>query len=194
VWDLAKREIIRTISIPVPAGMLDVDLIPGDPQGRGYTSGVFDGKLYLVNPTQGTIKPVFDYSIVAPGATVPGGMPELAEITRDGKRLFIGLYQTGRMLMFDTTNPEAPVLLSSVDLGPNAGPHHVHLSGDEKRLVVTDYFLNEDDFGLIHLDGDRKVHVLKIEPDKISLDPRFQLDFNTAFPTGPARPHGCEMK
>jgi WD40 repeat protein len=38
VWDLANREITRTISLPVPAGMLDVDLIPGDPQGRASTS------------------------------------------------------------------------------------------------------------------------------------------------------------
>jgi hypothetical protein len=26
------------------------------------------------------------------------------------------------------------------------------------------------------------------------LDPKFNLDFNTAFPTGPARPHGIAIK
>jgi hypothetical protein len=46
----------------------------------------------------------------------------------------------------------------------------------------------------VHFDGDRQVHVVKVEPDKLTLDPRFQLDFNTAFPTGPARPHGIAMK
>ena len=45
-----------------------------------------------------------------------------------------------------------------------------------------------------HFDGDRKVRVLKVARDGLTLDERFQLDFNTAFPTGPARPHGVAMK
>ena len=57
-----------------------------------------------------------------------------------------------------------------------------------------DLNLNEDDFGKIHFEGDHKVHVVKVFRDRLELDPRFQLDFNTAFPTGPARPHGIEMK
>jgi hypothetical protein len=28
----------------------------------------------------------------------------------------------------------------------------------------------------------------------LALDPRFDLDFDTAFPSGPARPHGLAMK
>jgi len=28
----------------------------------------------------------------------------------------------------------------------------------------------------------------------LQLDPRFNLDFDTAFPSGPARPHGIAMK
>ncbi len=60
--------------------------------------------------------------------------------------------------------------------------------------MVTDYFLNEDDFGKIHFEGDHQVHVIKVLPHGLELDTRFQLDFNTAFPTGPARPHGIESK
>jgi selenium-binding protein 1 len=76
----------------------------------------------------------------------------------------------------------------------DAGPHAIKLTDDDKRLVVTDYFLNEDDFGKIHFEGDHKVHVIKVFKDHLERDPRFELDFNTAFPTGPARPHGIEMK
>jgi hypothetical protein len=194
VWDLAQRKIVRSINLPTPSGSMDVRLIPSDPQGRAYTIGMFDGKLYLVDTTQGTLRPVFDYSPIVPGTPFPGGMPQIMEMTMDGQRLFVAQSMTGKVLMFDTSNPEAPVLLSIVDLGPDAGPHMLMMTEDEKRLVVSDYFLNEDSFGVIHLDGDRKVHVLKIEPNRISLDPRFQLDCNTAFPTGPARPHGIDMK
>jgi hypothetical protein len=65
---------------------------------------------------------------------------------------------------------------------------------DDERLVVTDYFLNEDDFGKIHLEGDHHVHVIKVSKDNLELDQRFDVDFDTAFSTGPARPHGIAMK
>jgi selenium-binding protein 1 len=194
VWDLKKREIIRTIKLPDGAGTLDVDLIPGDPRGRAITSGMLDRKMYLIDPAAGTAQPVFDYATLAPGAPVPGGLPQLMDISQDGKRLFVPLILPGKMLMFDISNPEAPRVLSAIDLGPNSGPHHVHLTHDGGRLVASDYFLNEDDFGVIHFDGDRKVHVFKVGPDSLTLDTRFQLDCNTAFPTGPARPHGVTMK
>ena len=43
--------------------------------------------------------------------------------------------------------------------------------------------------GGIHFDGDRKVRVIKVTRDALTLDPRFDLDFNTAF-EHPARPTG----
>jgi len=60
--------------------------------------------------------------------------------------------------------------------------------------VVSDYFLNEDDFGKVHFEGDHHVHVLKVSRNRLAVDARFDLDFNTAFATGPARPHGVAMK
>ena len=38
------------------------------------------------------------------------------------------------------------------------------------------------------------MRVFKVTHDRLAEDQRFQLDFNTAFPTGPARPHGIAMK
>src|SRR6185369_5083753 len=102
VWDLAQRRIVRSVYLPTPSGTMDVRLIPSDPQGRAYTIGVFDGKLYLVDTTQGTAKPVFDYSSVAPGAAVPGALPEIMEMTMDGQRLFVAQLLTGKVLMLDT--------------------------------------------------------------------------------------------
>jgi DNA-binding beta-propeller fold protein YncE len=179
IWNLERREIIRTVALPPGVGTMEVDLIPGDPRGRAVTNGMFDGKMYLIDPALGTAQVVFDYSTITSATMVPGGLPQLMEFSADGKRLFV---------------PQLQTLLSSVDLGPNAGPHHLHLTHDGARLVVSGYFLNQDDFGVVHFDGDRKVHVLKVGPDSMTVDTRFQLDFNTAFPTGRARPHGIAMK
>jgi selenium-binding protein 1 len=100
----------------------------------------------------------------------------------------------GKVAMLDTSDPERPTLLAVLDLGKDSGPHYIALSRDEKRLVITDYFLNEDDAGKVHAEGDHKVHVARVTARNLALDRRFDLDFNTAIATGPARPHGVAFK
>jgi selenium-binding protein 1 len=166
-----------------------VRLIPRDRRARAYTAGMLDDKLYLVDTRAGRARPVFDFTTIA-----KGGWPQLIRMTEDGRRLFITMNVAGRVAMFDTSDPERPELLSTLDLGPDSGPHYLALTRDERRLVISDYFLNEDDFGKVHQEGDHKVHVAEVTRDALVLDPRFELDFNTAFPTGPARPHGMTFK
>jgi selenium-binding protein 1 len=189
IWDLKRREILRTVDIPGAGGTIDVKLIPGDSRGRAYTAGMLDDKLYLVNTRQGTATAVFDFRTIA-----TGGWPQLMRMTRDGRRLFITMNQAGKVVMFDTSRPSAPKVLSVLDLGDKAGPHYLRLTGDERRLVISDYFLDEDAMGKVHAEGDHKIHVAKVTRDRLVLDPKFALDFNTAFPTGRARPHGLAFK
>ena len=96
--------------------------------------------------------------------------------------------------MLDTSEPSTPKVLSILDLGPSSGPHYLRMTEDERRLVISDYFLNEDSFGKVHAEGDHRINVVKVTDASLVRDPRFQLDFNTAFKTGPARPHGLAMK
>jgi hypothetical protein len=189
VWNFKEREILRTITIPNPAGTIDVKLIPGDAKARAYTAGMTDDKLYLIETRGGTATPVFDFSTIA-----AGGWPQLMRMTRDGKRLFISMNMAGRVVMFDTSNPEKPKVLKVLDLGAGSGPHYIALTEDETRLVISDYFLNEDDAGKVHAEGDHVVHVAKVTNKDLVLDSRFQLDFDTAFAAGPARPHGMAFK
>ena len=188
VWDFKHRTIRRTITIPSPAGTIDVRLIPGDRELRAYTAGMTDDKLYLIDTQGGTATAVFDFATVA-----AGGWPQLMRMTRDGKRLFISMNQAGKVAMLDTSDAAHPRLVKTLDLGADSGPHYIALSADERRLVITDYFLNEDAAGKVHAEGDHRVHVAKVSARDLVLDERFQLDFN-ALPGGPARPHGVVMK
>jgi selenium-binding protein 1 len=196
VWNFEKRKIVRTISIPQAMGTMDVKLIPGDRGGRAFTAGMFDGLVYLVDPEHGTAEVVFDCEDIVPHIEVPvrGGMVQLLAMPESGDRLLFASFQAGQVGMLDVSNPKHPFQNGIVNLGVDAGPHAIALTDDDKRLVVTDYFLNEDDFGKIHFEGDHKVHVIKVFRDHLEFDPRFELDFNTAFPTGWARPHGIAMK
>ncbi len=195
-WDFDKRKITRTVFLPQALGSMDVKLIPGDPHGRAVTANMFSGLFYTVDPTDGSVVQSFDAENIVPhvdGLPVRGGMVQLLEMPSSGKRLIYASFMAGQVGMLDISNPNAFVQKSIVNLGLNAGPHDIHLTEDNSRLVVTDYFLNEDDFGKIHFEGDHKVHVIKVSPNALTLDTRFQLNFDTAF-AYPARPHGIEMK
>ncbi len=189
VWRFRERKIVRTVTLPSPAGTIDVRLIPGDEKRRAYTAGMTDDTLYLVDTRRGRARGVFDF-----GAIAKGGWPQLMRMTRDGRRLFVSMNVAGKVAMLDTSDPERPALLDVLDLGKDSGPHYIALTRDENRLVVTDYFLNEDEAGKVHAEGDHKVHVARVSARHLALDPRFDLDFNTAIAGGPARPHGVAFK
>jgi selenium-binding protein 1 len=156
VWNLSQRSILRTIALPDSGGSIDVKLIPGDPNARGYTAGMLDDQLYLIDPNAGSATPVFDF-----GTIQKGGWPQLMRINHDGTRLFITLNQGGKVVMFDISDPAKPRVLRVLDLGALSGPHYLRLTEDERRLVVSDYFLNEDSLGKVHAEGDHIVHVAR---------------------------------
>ena len=96
--------------------------------------------------------------------------------------------------MLDVTDRTHAHVVSVVDLGAGSAPHNLLLTPDQKRVVVTDYFLDEGTIGKIHFGGDDKVHVINLENDTLTLDTRFELDFTTAFSGIRARPHGVAVK
>jgi 56kDa selenium binding protein (SBP56) len=196
VWDYSSRKITKTITIPGAVGLMDVKMIPHDRHGIGITAGMFDGLVYSLDPASGTATTAFDCETITPHIETPvrGGMTQIMALPDSGDRLLFGLFQAGQVGMLDISNRNQFKQLSVVSLGLNAGPHNLMLTDDDSRLVVVDYFLNEDGFGKVHAEGDHKVHVIKVDGRRLTLDPRFNLDFNTAFPTGPARPHGVAMK
>jgi selenium-binding protein 1 len=202
IWNYKKRKLVSTINLTTPEGgpalgTMDVKMLPKDPLGLGYTAGMFDGHIYAIDPIAGTGVVAFDLANVTPQVQtgVRGGMGQILAAPQSGDRLIVGMFQAGRVAMFNTSLRTKLGLLSVVSLGPvDSGPHNIELTSDDSRLVVTDYFLNEDDAGIIHFEGDHKVHVVKVTQDTLIEDTRFKLDFNTAFPTGPARPHGIAMK
>lgn len=203
IWDYKARQITKTVQLVSPdggpaLGTMDVKMLPGDPRGIAYVPGMFDGHIYMIDPIAGTGTAAFDCATVKPHVDTPiiGGMGQLLATPQSGDRLIFGLFQAGQVGMLDTTDRAnlKQVPGAVVSFGANAGPHNIVLTADDSRLVVSDYFLNEDDQGIVHFEGDHKVRVLKVTHDSLTEDKRFQLDFNTAFPTGPARPHGLAVK
>jgi hypothetical protein len=192
-WDLQRRRITRTVLLPDNAGTMDAKLIPGDPHGRAVTVNMFTGLMYSVDPTDGSYEQAFDTETITPhvATEVRGGLPGLLAIPRGGRRLIFAAFMAGQVGMLDITNPKQFKQVSVVSFGKDTGPDSVHLTHDGKRLVVTDYFLNQDGFGKVHMEGDHKVHVLDVREQSLTVDPAFRVvDFNTAFSTGRRGPTG----
>jgi hypothetical protein len=188
VWNFSQRKITRTIAVPGTPGLMEVRFIPGDPQARAYTAGFTNGLLYLVSPYADAARPVFNLNTIDPGAS-----PQVFTVSADGRRLFMPMdsRRGGEIVMFDITNPAKPRVLQTLELGSGSGPHDSLLTRDH-RLVVTDYFLNEDGFGKVHIDGDHRVRVFVVGNDSFHPDPRFNVDFNDVVPGLHLRPHGTD--
>ena len=112
-------------------------------------------------------------------------MGQILATPQSGDRLIFGLFQAGQVGMLDTTDRANLKQLSVVSFGKDAGPHNLVLSSDDKRLVVIGLLPQRGRAGIIHFEGDHKVHVLKVTHDTLTEDTRFKLDFNTAFRHGP---------
>src|SRR5579859_6650025 len=159
IWDYHARKITNTIQLNSPdggpaLGTMDVKMLPKDPHGYGYVAGMFDGHIYLIDPVAGTGVAAFDCDTVTPHVDTPviGGMGQILATPQSGDRLIFGLFMAGQVVMLDTTDranlKQVPGAI--VSFGANAGTHNLVLTGDDSRLVVSDYFLNEDDQGILH--------------------------------------------
>jgi hypothetical protein len=199
VGDFKTRSIVNKIVVgnpASPAGTIDVGLIPGDDQLRAYTAGMADNQLYLIDTKKGAATPVYDFSpFVVSNFPI---WPQLFRINKAGARLFITLNyvgNAGKVVQLDISNRTRPKVLGVVDLGLGSGPHYLRLTKDEKRVVVSDYFLVEDlvPGGVVKDEGDHKIHVINVSDGNITLDPNFNTNFNTDIKTGPARPHGLAL-
>jgi len=195
VWDLSTMQITKTIELPSDAQTMDCRLIPNDPQGRGYVGGSGNGILYLFNSTTGTAQPVIDMNAALGGPV----HTQYASMAADGRHLYVPyLSDSGDydgVAVLDITNREAPTLVQDNRFPHGAGPHMSMLINDGTKLLVTDYFLNEDDFGKIHYEGDHYVRSFSVDAKTgaLTADPGFQVDLNTAVPGVLLRPHGAEV-
>lgn len=87
-------------------------------------------------------------------------------------------------------------------------PHGISVRREINLMVTSDFIcppttlnavpggldLRGSVIGKVHAEGDHRIHVARITGNDLALDAHFQLDFNTAFASGPARPHGIAIK
>ena len=72
---------------------------------------------------------------------------------------------------------------------PTIGPHYIKVTPDQKHLVVTDYFVQTGDIGIINTPADYKALYIDLLPNR-ALSFNRSIDFQREFGNrGGAKPH-----
>lgn len=200
LWDLDSRKILSTITIPNGAGIQDVKFIPGNPESAALATAVGPGQVWIIYPFR----------------TGPNGKKGVAELlfdlgprARDNLAIYSDISDDGKLAYFTLTLGNHVAALDISDLSnvkrlddPNAnqgiiGPHYVKISPDKKHLLVTDYFVQTGEIGVVNTPADFKAQWIDINTDG-SLSFNKSIDFQNEFSLngkggnrGGAKPHSA---
>ncbi|EAQ85044.1 conserved hypothetical protein [Chaetomium globosum CBS 148.51] len=151
---------IRSLMNVQGGGIQDVKHIPGNPEGAALATAVHLGQVWIIYPERKDAH----------------GKPGVAELLFD-----LGPKARDTVAIYAWTTPTKEQ--------PTIGPHYVKVTPDQKHLVVTDYFVQTGNLGLINTPADFKALYVDILDDG-SLSFNRSIDFQREFANrGGAKPH-----
>ena len=128
---------------------------------------------------------------------------DLGDAARDNVAIYSDIDEEGKWAYFTCTTSNHVAALDISDVSnpkrlddPNEnqgiiGPHYVKITPDRKHLVVTDYFVQTGDIGIINTPADFKAQYIDINSDG-SLHFNRSIDFTSQFANrGGAKPHSA---
>ncbi|KAH8433000.1 uncharacterized protein LDX57_010635 [Aspergillus melleus] len=192
LWDLDSKKILNTITIPDGGGIQDVKFIPGNPDGAALATAVHLGQVWIIYPGQADEngKPGRAELLYDLGPKARDTVAIYTDITQDGRFFYLTLTTANHVAALDISDLNNVKRLDDPDEEqPTVGPHYVKVTPDQKHLVVTDYFVQTGDIGLINTLADFKALYIDLNDDG-SLQFNRSIDFNKEFPErGGGKPH-----
>jgi hypothetical protein len=194
LWELSSRKIISTITIPNGQGIQDVKFIPGNKESAALATAVGPGQVWIIYPfrknaqgKQGVAELLFDL-----GPRAQNNLAIYSDITADGKFAYFTLTLGNHVAALDISDLNNVKRLDNPDQNQGiVGPHYVKVSPDKKNLLVTDYFVQTGDIGIVNTPADFKAQWIDILPNG-SLSFNRSINFLAEFPErGGAWPHSA---
>ncbi|KAI4160391.1 MAG: hypothetical protein LQ342_005802 [Letrouitia transgressa] len=194
LWNLASRSIISTITIPDGGGIQDVKFIPGNPDSAVLATAVHLGQVWIIYPfktgdngKQGKAELLYDLGPKARDTTAI-----YSDITQDGKFIYLTITTANHIAALDISNLSNVKRLDNPDeTQPTIGPHYIKVTPDQKHIVVTDYFVQTGEIGLINTPADFKALYIDINPNG-SLHFNRSIDFTGPYTNrGGGKPHSA---
>jgi selenium-binding protein 1 len=172
VWDFKARRPIQVGK----AGLapLEVRWSLKSENNYGFTNCALDDSIWLF---RGRDDGPYEFKRVAKTGALPADLRQ----SPDDRYLYVSCFNDNLIQQWDVSDPDAPKLVSTAV--PGVQPNMMHLTGDGKRMYVTNSLLSTLDHA-----GRFYVRLIHVGPDGLKVDPFFDVDL-TRFPTGPARGH-----
>ncbi|KAH7020869.1 uncharacterized protein B0I36DRAFT_393091 [Microdochium trichocladiopsis] len=194
LWELSSRKIISTIEIPDGGGIQDVKFIPGNPESAALATAVHLGQVWIIYPfrkgangKQGVAELLYDL-----GPRARDVIAIYSDISQDGRFAYFTLTTSNHIAALDISDLNNVKRLDDPDeQQPTVGPHYVKLTPDQQHLVVTDYFVQTGDIGIVNTPADYRALYIDVNNDG-SLSFNRSIDFLTEFSNrGGGRPHSA---
>jgi selenium-binding protein 1 len=172
VWDFRQRKLLQKLE--VGAAPLECRWSLRKDADHGFTNCALDDSIWTWEGTA-------DGRYTARKLCSTGKLPADLRQSPDDRFLYVSCFGSDEIQQWDVSDLKKPRLNST--LKPGVQPNMMHVTGDGKRMYITNSLLST---------MDRSDHfwvkLSHIGPEGMRLDPDFQVDL-TRFPSGPARGH-----
>jgi selenium-binding protein 1 len=172
VWDYRARKPLQTLTTGLSPLECRWSLREG--ADHGYCNCALDDSLWVWEG-QG------DGTYSARKLCSTGKFPVDLSQSPDGRFVYVSCFVSNEVQQWDVSDLKKPRLTSTVV--PGVEPNMLHLTGDGKRLYMTNSLLSTMDRA-----GSFWVRLAHVGPDGLKMDPFFNVDL-TRFKSGPARGH-----
>ncbi|KAI4240280.1 MAG: hypothetical protein L6R40_005216 [Gallowayella cf. fulva] len=194
LWNLQKRTIISTLTIPNGGGIQDVKFIPGNKESAALATAVHLGQIFIIYPfrfdaggKQGVVELFYDLGPKARDTTAI-----YSDFSANGKFFYATITTANHIAALDISDLKNVKRLDNPDeTQPTIGPHYIKVTPDQKHIVVTDYFVQTGQIGLINTPADYKALYIDIKPNG-ALSFNRSIDFTGPYTNrGGGRPHSA---
>jgi len=172
VWDFRGRKVLDRLT--TGAAPLECRWSLKEGANHGFTNCAFDHSVWVwEGDKEGkyTTRKLFD----------TGKLPADLRQSPDDRFLYVSSFGDNRLEQWDVSDLKKPKLTSTVV--PGVQPNMMHVTGDGKRMYVTNSLLSTLDRS-----NNFWVRLVHLGPDGMKMDPFFNVDL-TKFKTGAARGH-----
>jgi len=173
IWDFRERKPLQTLK--VGGAPLETRWSLKADVSRGFTNCLLDDSIWIWEGDKDGTK------YTARKLCVTGKLPADLRQSPDDKYLFVSCFGSDEIQQWDVADVQKPRLHST--LKPGVHPNMMHVTGDGKRMYITNSLLSTAD-----RTGDFWIKLATIDNDGMKLDPNFFIDM-TKLATGAARPH-----
>jgi len=172
IWDFRKRKVLAKLTMGLAP--LECRWSLKDKANHGFTNCALDDSVWLWQGDE-------DGKYRAHKMFATGKLPADLRQSPDDRFLYVSCFFSNEIQQWDVSDLKKPRLTST--LAPGVQPNMMHVTGDGKRMYITNSLLSTLDHA-----GTFWVRLAHIGPDGMKMDPFFNISLNK-LPKGPARGH-----